>query len=151
MFLRVERNLVLYNFVLYFSACGICSGIVKICGTPLWCCVIFSACGTRFGIVELRVIFSRIWILCRFVLYFSTCGMRSGSVEFWVIFFCVCNFSGIVELCVIFFCLPVEHALVLWNLVLYALCVWNVLWYCGIFQTVFFSVASISPKDFTFY
>ena len=49
-----ERALVLWNFVLYFSACGTCSGIVYIR-------VISSACETCCGIVEFRVIFLFVW------------------------------------------------------------------------------------------
>ena len=51
-FLLVERALLLWSFVLYYSAYVTCSGIVKLCVT-------FSACGTSYGIVLLRVIFFR--------------------------------------------------------------------------------------------
>ena len=80
--------------------------------------VVFSACGISYFIF-LRV--ERTLVLLNFVLYFSACGTRSGIVEFRVIFFCVWNAlwycgiscyifmrasrtrSGIVEFCVIFF------------------------------------------------
>ena len=50
----MEHALVLWDFVLYFSACGTRSGILEVC-------VIFSVCGKRSGIVEFRVIFSLLW------------------------------------------------------------------------------------------
>ena len=110
-FLRVEHALVLWNFVLHYPVCGMCSGIVQLR-------VHFFACGRRSSIVELRVIFFCVWnalwycgILCyifprvepalelwNFLLCFSKCGTRSGIVEFFVIFFCVLNalwFCGI--------------------------------------------------------
>ena len=75
-FLRVERALVLCNFLLYFSACGTRSGIVEFF-------VIFSACGMRSGIVE-----------CFVNVYVG--GTRSGIVESCVIIFHV--FKVLVEI-----------------------------------------------------
>ena len=81
---RVERTLVLWNSVLYFSACGMRSGIVEFhviyfrLWNSLWYCVILCyifPCGVRA------------LVLWNFMLYLSAYGMRSGNVEFCVIFF----------------------------------------------------------------
>ena len=115
-FLRVERALVLWSFVLYVSMYGMRSGIVDFC-------VIFSTFGTGSGIAEFRAIYFCVWnvlwycgiscyiylrlerslVLCNFVLYFSACGTRSIIVESCVIFSVCGTCSGIVEFCVIFY------------------------------------------------
>ena len=68
---------------------------------------------------------------------FSACGARYGIVKFCAIFFCVWNALWCCVIsCYIF--LHVEHALVLWNFVLYfSACQWNVLWYCRISCYIF--------------
>ena len=150
-FPRVERALVLWNFVLNFSVCGTRSGVVlcfSACGMLFGIVLYLSACGKRSDIV---LYFSACGKCSGVGLYFSTCGKRSGIVEFRVIFFCVWNalwYCGILcynflhvqrALVLWIFCyifLRVESALVLWNFVLYlSVCVTRsgIVEFCSIF------------------
>ena len=124
-FLRVERALVLCNFVIYFSLCGWRSGIV----------LFFPASGNHSIIVEICFFlfffaWNALWyyknwcyiflcvehilVMCNSVFYFSACGKRSGIMEFCLNIFGCGTRSSIVEFHVLFFF------------------VWNTLWYCGI-------------------
>ena len=84
---------VLWYFVLYISACGMCSGIfcyIFYMWNALWYFFFyFYACGMRSGIV--CYILLHVERALFFVLYFSTCGIRSGIVDLRVIFFHVWN------------------------------------------------------------
>ena len=96
-FLLVECALVLWNFLLYFYACGTRSAIVEFCvmflcvWDALWYCgilcyIFLRASGTRSGIVKFCVIFFCVpveqpLVLCNFVLYFlHVSGTRSVFV-----------------------------------------------------------------------
>ena len=92
----MERALVLWNFSLYFSACGTHSGVV----------LYFSACGTRSGIVEFRVIFFRLWNALWYCGILCYIFLRMWNALWY------CGIS-----CYIF--LHVECTLILWNFVLY--------------------------------
>ena len=127
-FLRVEHALVVWNFVLYFSECGTCSGIVEFSiiyfcmWNALWCSVIFfcvwntlSHCGF-FCYIFLHM--ERALVFSNFVLYiFSAYETRSGIVKLCVLFFFVETRSCIVKICVIFFCTwnTLSHSSYRWN------------------------------------
>ena len=109
-FLRVERALVLWNFLLYFPARGTLSGIGILCYIFVY--------GTRSGIVDFCVIFFCMWNTIWYCVIFSACGMRFGIAEFVLHFFACGTRIGIVEFRVIYV-LHVERILALWNFVLY--------------------------------
>ena len=79
----MERALVLWNFMLYFSACGTHSSIMEF--RVIFFCIwnALYNCGISFYIF---LSLEHALVLWNFVLYFSTCGMRSGIMEFHVIF-----------------------------------------------------------------
>ena len=149
-FLCVQRALVLCKFVLYFSACRTCFGIIKFhvilfcVWTMLWNCEIFCS---MFLQMEYALI---LWnsflnfdacgcalVLRNFMLYFSVFVMRSGIIKFCVIFFCMCKalwyrailcyivlrvVRGLVLRNSLSYVLHVEGAMVLWDFVLHFLC-----------------------------
>ena len=131
-FLHEERAMVLWNFVLYQSACETYSVIVEFyvllfcMWNALWYCVILCYI---FMHVEQSLV---LWNL---MLYLSVSRTHSGILNFFVTLSVCGTCYSLVELCVIFFC--VWNALWYWVISCYIFSLWNMLWYCRIMCYIF--------------